>query len=60
MKVKVWIRIAAVVLVLAQAAGLTACGGASYISLTEMTDVGDYTALFTGIGQEPIFVSQTE
>lgn len=51
MKVKVWIRIAAVTLVLALAAGLTACGGASYISLTEMTDVGDYTALFTGIRQ---------
>lgn len=50
MKSRFWIRISAIVLVLALAASLTACG-ASYIPLTEMTDVGDYTALFTGIRQ---------
>lgn len=52
MKWKFEIRLMAIFLVLALAAGaLTACGGSDYISLPEMTEVGDYSALFTGIRQ---------
>lgn len=50
MKSKFQIKIASIALILALMTGLTAaCGSSSYISLSEMTEVGDYSALFTGI-----------
>ena len=51
MKLKFWKKFAAFALVLTMCAGLLAACGADYISLPEMTEVGDYSALFTGIRQ---------
>ena len=50
MKLKFWKKFAAFALVLTMCAGLlTACGSTAYLSLPEMTELGDYSALFTGI-----------
>ena len=50
MKLKFWKKFTALVLVLTMCAGLlVACGSTAYISLPEMMEVGDYSALFTGI-----------
>ena len=42
-------RLALVLAAILLAAVFSACGGKTYISLSEMTDVGDYSGLFTGI-----------
>lgn len=41
-------------------AGLTACGGTQYITLSEMTEIGDYSALFTGIRRVELRYAGTE
>lgn len=59
MKSKFWMKLTAVALTLVLVSGLTvACGNPGYISLSEMTDVGDYSALFTGIRQVKLRYAQ--
>ena len=50
MKSRIFLKFFSIVLVLILAAGLAAaCGGSGYIALSEMSETGDYSALFTGI-----------